>query len=70
MGRSNGGVSPSPEHRRPPAGRDAGWLKDGLDQEVLITAVAVGVTALIGEVPFFIWLLVKGFGKKNREATS
>jgi hypothetical protein len=47
-----------------------GWLKDGLDQEVLITAVAVGVTALIGEVPFFIWLLVRRFGKKNREATS
>jgi hypothetical protein len=37
---------------------------------VLITAVAVGVTARIGEVPFFIWLPVKGFRKKNREATS
>lgn len=35
-----------------------------------ITAVAVGVTALIGEVPFFLWLLVKGFGKKTRAVTS
>jgi hypothetical protein len=35
-----------------------------------ITAVAVGVTALIGEVPFFVWLLVKGFGKKTREVMS
>jgi hypothetical protein len=35
-----------------------------------ITAVLVGVTALIGEIPFFLWLLVKGFGKKTREATS
>jgi hypothetical protein len=35
-----------------------------------ITAVLVGVNALVGELPFFIWLLVKDSGEKNREATS